>query len=183
MGHQRLSIRRMVISAIFTALIAVCAQIQLPLPLIPINLALFAVHLTAALLGAKPAAWSLTVYLLLGSAGIPVFAGFSGGLGVLLGKTGGYLAGYLLAAVLVGWLSRRWGSSFGRLCAAMFIGTISCYTLGTAWLMFVARMSFPAGLAYGVLPFLPGDLCKILLAAFLVCRLKQPLAKIGVPTA
>lgn len=97
----------LVMAALFAALTAVCSQIQIPLPMVPINLALFAVHLAGALLGAKWGALSITAYALLGVVGAPVFAGFSSGPAVLFGKTGGYILGYILCALLVGLLSDR----------------------------------------------------------------------------
>ncbi|MGN0760206.1 MAG: biotin transporter BioY, partial [Candidatus Ventricola sp.] len=125
----------LVMAALFAALTAVCSQIQIPLPMVPINLALFAVHLAGALLGAKWGALSITAYALLGVVGAPVFAGFSSGPAVLFGKTGGYILGYILCALLVGLLSRRIGFNAKGLVIAMVVGVAACYIFGTIWFM------------------------------------------------
>ena len=165
----------LVMAALFAALTAVCSQIQIPLPMVPINLALLAVHLAGALLGAKWGALSMTAYALLGVVGAPVFAGFSSGPAVLFGKTGGYILGYILCALLVGLLSRRLGFTFPKLCLSMVIGVAVCYVFGTAWFMVISGLNLATSLSYCVLPFLPGDAVKILLAAFLALRLRKPL--------
>ena len=167
--------RQLVLAALFAALTAVCSQIQIPLPMIPINLALFAVHLCGALLGAKWGALSMAVYALLGAVGVPVFAGFGSGPAVLFGKTGGYIIGYILCAAIVGLLSRRLGFTFPKLCLSMVIGVAVCYVFGTAWFMVISGLNLATSLSYCVLPFLPGDAVKILLAAFLALRLRKPL--------
>lgn len=167
--------RQLVLAALFAALTAVCSQIQIPLPMIPINLALFAVHLCGALLGAKWGALSMAVYALLGAVGVPVFASFGSGPAVLFGKTGGYILGYILCAAIVGLLSRRLGFTFPKLCLSMLVGVAVCYLFGTAWFMVISGLNLAASLSYCVLPFLPGDAVKILLAALLALRLRKPL--------
>ena len=166
---------QLVLAALFAALTAVCSQIQIPLPMIPINLALFAVHLCGALLGAKWGALSMAVYALLGAVGVPVFAGFGSGPAVLFGKTGGYIIGYILCAAIVGLLSHRLGFTFPKLCLSMVIGVAVYYVFGTAWFMVISGLNLATSLSYCVLPFLPGDAVKILLAAFLALRLRKPL--------
>ena len=171
--------KNLVLAALFAALTAVCSQIQIPLPMIPINLALFAVHLCGALLGAKWGALSMAVYALLGAIGVPVFAGFGSGPAVLFGKTGGYILGYILCAAIVGLLSRRLGFSYLKLCLSMIVGVAVCYIFGTAWFMAISGLDLVMSLGYCVLPFLPGDAVKILLAAFLALRLRKPMQAMG----
>lgn len=179
MSRNRISLRSLACCAVFAALTAVCSQIQIPLPVIPINLALFAVHLAGAVLGWKYGTISIAAYMLLGAVGVPVFANFSGGLGVLLGNTGGYVVGYVLCALTVGLLSRRWGRTYGKLAAAMVMGAVVCYLFGTAWYMILSGVDLWKSLTVCVLPFLPGDVVKILLAALLARRLQEPLQKAG----
>lgn len=168
---KKANLRMMTLAALFTALTAICAQISIPIPYVPINLALLAIHLAGAVLGPKYSFASVLTYLLLGAAGLPVFAGFRGGIAVFAGNTGGYLLGYSLCALLTGILCR--GSlSLPELCFGMVPGTLVCYALGTAWLTFAAKLSYSAALAAGALPFLPGDIVKIFLASFLAQRLK-----------
>ena len=171
--------RNLVLAALFAALTAICSQIQIPLPMVPINLALFAVHLCGALLGAKWGALSMAAYALLGAVGVPVFSGFSSGPSVLFGKTGGYILGYILCALLVGLLTRRIGFSMKGLCISMVIGVAVCYAFGTIWFMVITGMNLATSLTYCVIPFLPGDVVKILLAAVLALRLKKPLQAAG----
>lgn len=169
----------LVLAALMAALTAVCSQILIPLPPIPINLALFAVHLCGALLGARYGMLSMAVYALLGAVGVPVFAGFGSGPAALFGKTGGYILGYVLCAGVVGALSRRLGFTFPRLCVCMTVGLLVCYAFGTAWFMALTGTGLAASLSYCVLPFLPGDALKIALAATLALRLRKPLAAMG----
>ena len=176
---MKTNLRQFCFCAVFTALCAVCAQIQIPLPMVPINLALFAVHLAGALLGAKRGVAAVAAYVMLGALGAPVFAGFAGGVQVIMGKTGGYLLGYLIAALLVGLLRARWGSGYWRLCFAMALGTAGCYFFGTVWFMAVTGTGIWTSLVYCVFPFLAGDALKIALAAYLARRLAAPLRTLG----
>ena len=179
MSSRSKTTRMLAGAALFAAMTAICSQIQIPLPMIPINLALFAVHLCGALLGAKWGAAAMAAYALLGAAGVPVFAGFGAGPAALFGKTGGYILGYILCAAVVGALSRKLGFAFPKLCAAMAVGVVVCYAFGTAWFMALTGMNLATSLAYCVLPFLPGDAVKIALAALLAMRLRAPLARMG----
>ena len=171
--------RNLVLAALMTALTAVCSQIQIPLPMIPINLALFAVHMSGALLGAKLGALSMAAYALLGAMGVPVFAGFAAGPAALFGKSGGYILGYMLCAAIVGILSRKLGFTFKGLVLSMLAGLAVCYAFGTIWFMVLTGMNLMTSLTYCVLPFLPGDAVKIALAAFLSLRLRKPLLSTG----
>ncbi|MEG2769960.1 MAG: biotin transporter BioY, partial [Oscillospiraceae bacterium] len=119
--------RSLVLMAFFAALVAVCSQIIIPLPYVPINLALFAVYLAGSLLGAKYGGISMLIFLALGFVGAPVFAGMQGGVGILFGKTGGYIIGYVFCAVLVGFLCKKKENSFWFLCLAFVAGLFVCY--------------------------------------------------------
>ena len=170
---KKLTTREMAYCALFAALTAVCSQIQIPLPLIPINLAIFAVVLCGGLLRPVCALLAVGVYVLLGLVGIPVFAGFKAGVGTLFGNTGGYIVGYVLAAFLTAVLRQRGGEGDLRLGAGMAVGVAVCYVFGTVWFMVLSGNSLWVSLSYCVLPFLPGDVLKILLAALLTGRLKK----------
>lgn len=167
---KRMTTRSVTLCAMFAALTAICSQIAVPLPMIPLNLALFAVFLSGALLGPVLGTVSQLAFLLLGLVGAPVFANFRGGPGVLAGPTGGYLIGYLVAALVTGLLARRGG--FSRLCGAMCLGLVLCYAFGTAWFLVLTGKTLAAALSVCVLPFLPGDALKIAAAAFLTVRLR-----------
>lgn len=172
---KKLTLKGMILAALFAALTGILTQVQIPLPYVPINLALFAVYLAGALLGPKYATLSMVVYVLIGAVGVPVFSGFSGGLQKLAGPTGGYIVGYVVCAFLVGLLSRRWDFSFLKLALSMLAGMLACYALGTVWFMISTQNSLWVSLGYCVFPFLPGDAVKIALAALLAQRLLTPL--------
>lgn len=161
----------MTLCALFAALMAVCAQVAIPIGPVPVNLALLPVLVCAALMPGRYAAGAVLVYLLLGLAGLPVFAQMTGGPGILFGLSGGYLFGYALCAWLSGWLMEkrtpRW--------LAMGAGVAACYAVGAAWMMLFGGYSLSQALLTGVLPFLPGDVCKIFAAVFLAKRLQNAL--------
>ncbi|MCL6106228.1 MAG: biotin transporter BioY [Actinobacteria bacterium] len=175
---SRLTLREMVLVAFFAALTVVGAWISFPLPFspVPITLAnLFAV-LSGAILGKKRGTLSQLVYLLLGFAGVPVFAGFTSGPGIFAGATGGYLVGYVLAAfiagVLVEYLPRRL-PPVARLSVAFTAAAAAVYLPGIAWLSHVTGLSAPVALVKGLYPFLPGDALKIIVAVVLCRSLMQ----------
>lgn len=170
--HNRL--HGMILCALFAALTAVCSQIAVPMPWgVPINFALFSVYLAGALCGPWLGAASQLVYLALAAVGVPVMAGLVGGPALLFGRTGGYMVGYILAAGLTGLLCRAWGNATLPLCAAMAIGCAGCYALGTLWFMALTGTGLLQSLAWCVLPYLPGDAVKILLAALVTQRLAR----------
>lgn len=149
------------------ALITLAAKVQVPFWPVPMTLHTLAVMAIAALAGPRLAVGAMLAYLGLGAAGLPVFSGTPErglGLAYMVGPTGGYLAGYLLAAGLIGWLAQ--GAGLLRQGLAMLAGLAVVYALGAAWLaLFVP----PANVvAVGVLPFVPGDLVKIGLALMIV---------------
>lgn len=179
MTKSSLTARRLVLCALFAALCAVCSQIAIPLPMVPINLALFAVHLSGTLLGPRYGTLSMLAYILLGLVGVPVFQGFTAGGGILFGPTGGYILGYLLAAAIAGLTVRRAGNSFWKLCAGMACGVLACYLAGTVWFMVLMQRGLWESLLACVFPFLPGDAVKIALAAVLTLKLRPIMEKNG----
>ena len=156
--------------AFFTALMAVCAWIVVPVPNIPFTLQVFAVFVALCTLAGKKGTISIVIYVLLGALGAPVFAGFKGGFGALLGTTGGYIAGFIFSG-LIFWLvtaliKKR---NFGVLLLACVLGLLACYIFGTAWFMVVyMQKTGPVGiltaLTWCVIPYIIPDLVKILLA-------------------
>ena len=156
------STKNYVLAALFAALTAVLAQIQLPIGPVPFNLALFGMFLAGMLLTPAWAACSALLYMLLGIIGIPVFAGFQGGPAVLLGSTGGYIVGYIFLA-----LATSMARSSGRLPVAvmgMALGLVICYAFGTAWYMAVSGADLATALGWCVLPFILPDMGKAALA-------------------
>ena len=168
-------------AALAAALMALCSWISLPTA-VPFTLQTFALFLTLGVLGGRLGALAVGVYLLLGAVGLPVFAGFSGGLGALLGATGGYLLGFLLTALTVWGAERLWGSSAPVFLASCLAGLGLCYLFGTVWFAAVyASSSGPVGLAavlgWCVAPFVLPDLAKLALALALRRRLSAALGR------
>lgn len=174
--QQKMTTKQMTLAALLLAVITVCAQIQIPL-VVPMNMALFAVCLTAGLLGKRYGLLTVGAYVLAGALGLPVFAGFMGGPAILVGKTGGYIGGYLLTAWLVGWGREEYGTGFRNLFCWMLLGTLGCYLLGTVWFVFLTGVDVRAALFYCVVPFIIGDLVKITLAVTVVKKMDKMLPK------
>ena len=157
--------RRIALTGLFAALTAVGAQIQVPLPFspVPIVLSNFMVLLSGLVLGPRLGATSQAVYVLLGAVGVPVFAGLRGGPQILVGPTGGYLIGFILAAAVSGALGRG-PVEFRRAVLAAAAGAAVIYITGVPWLALVTGMRFERALVLGLLPFLPGDAAKVVVA-------------------
>jgi biotin transport system substrate-specific component len=149
-------------------LVAVCAQISIPLGFTPVPLTgqTFAVLLVGAAYGPVLGAASLSAYLLLGLVGVPLYADHEHGWAVFSGATGGYIAGFVLAAALTGWLAERgWDKRFSSSVTLMLSGSIVIYVCGSVWLHHSIGGSWATALSDGVYPFVPGDLVKLYLAA------------------
>lgn len=164
----------MVYIAVFAVLIAICSWISIPTT-VPFTLQTFAVFLAVGVLGGKRGSLSVLIYILLGAVGIPVFAGFSGGFGILLGSTGGYIIGFLFSALLMWGMEALLGKKTWVLGLSMVLGLIVCYAIGTVWFMAVyTKNSGPIGLvavlSWCVIPFIIPDLIKIALALVLSKR-------------
>ena len=151
--------------------LALCAQISFDLPFtpVPITLQTFGVLLIGAAYGTWRGGLTAAVYLLMGIVGLPVYADRTHGLDVVLGATGGYLIGFVVAAVVVGWLAQRqWDRRFSSAVAAMLTGTVIIYVLGLIWLKQDQGLDLATTLEYGLYPFVPGDLLKLYLAGALL---------------
>ena len=157
------------------ALIAVCAWISIPTA-VPFTMQTFAMFFALSLLGGRRGTLAILLYILLGCAGLPVFSGFKAGIGVLLGNTGGYIAGFVLAGLIYWLLVGRLGKKMWAELLAMALGLIACYALGTAWFMIVyaranGAVSLGAVLSWCVLPFILPDLIKMALAVIVARRI------------
>lgn len=172
------SVEEMALCAFFAALTAVLSQVSIPLQPVPVNLATFSVCLAGGVLSAGSAAASQGIYVLLGLIGLPVFAGMSGGVGILAGPTGGYLVGYVAAAWMIGFLRGKTGCSPVRTVLSMVSGSVLCYVFGTAWFMVSTKSGLGAALGLCVLPFLIGDTLKIAAASVVAPRLSRALRQL-----
>ncbi|MDD3168716.1 MAG: biotin transporter BioY [Eubacteriales bacterium] len=165
--------KKMILYALFAALTAICSMIIIPLPFtpVPIHLATLSVFLAGGLLGSKGGAVSQIVYVILGAIGLPVFAGFTGGFGIITGPTGGYLIGYVAAAWLTGLMIEKLGHGYYQNIVSMIAGLAVCYALGTLWFMYITSAGLYAALMMCVVPFLLGDAVKIITGSILVKKL------------
>ena len=166
-----ISTKNMVRAALFAGVMAVCAWLAVPISDIGFTMQTFGVFLALGLLGGKWGTVSIGLYLLLGLVGLPVFSGFRGGPGMLLGVTGGYLWGFLLSG-FVYWALER----FGKL-PAMISGLIVCYACGTVWFLWYSGGGIGLVLLRCVVPYLIPDGIKIFLAWSLSRRLSRHLNK------
>ena len=174
----------MVYIGVFTVLIAVCSWISIPAA-VPFTLQTFGVFMAVEVLGGKRGTMAVLVYILMGAVGIPVFAGFQGGIGVIFNTTGGYIVGFLCSALIV-WAAE---SLFGKKplvrLLSMAAGLIACYVLGTIWFMVVyGRTTGAVGLmtvlGWCVIPFIIPDLVKIGLAYFISRKIRGVMAGMGI---
>ena len=172
-----LSTRDIAYISVFAAVMAICSWISIPTT-VPFTLQTFAVFLTCLVLGGKRGTLAVCIFVLLGAIGIPVFSGFTGGLGILLGTTGGYIIGFIFTGLIM-WLFETYcpqNTLFTII--SMLIGLIVCYGIGTAWFMVVyAKSAGSVGLmtvlGWCVIPFVIPDFAKIALAYLLGNRLKK----------
>lgn len=179
MQHRR--IVSMVQIALFAAIIAICSWIQIPAT-VPFTLQTFAVFCTLGLLGGKNGTISVLLYIALGAVGVPVFAGFSGGFGVLLGTTGGYIIGFLFSALVYWGITHLLGEKLPVMILAMAAGLLVCYAFGTGWFLLVYTRSVGAVgmmtvLGWCVFPFILPDCAKIALAILLAKRIPRRLVR------
>ena len=160
-------LRDVILVLLGTLLVAGLAQLEIPLPFTPVPITgqTFGVLLVGAALGSKRGAASLISYLVLGTIGLPFFAGGAHGLNILVGATGGYLIGFIIAAYVIGFLAERGLERSVRTSFFPFlIGTVIIYVCGIAWLTAVLG-SFSKALMAGLLPFLIGDAIKLIAAS------------------
>jgi biotin transport system substrate-specific component len=150
----------------FSLLVALSAQIVIPVGPIPVTGQTFVVLLTGALLGSRLGAMTMIVYLIEGASGLPFFYGGSSGIGHLLGPTGGYLVAFPAAAFITGAFAEHgWDRRFETATAAMAIGSVLIMFSGWAWFSLVTNTAPLAAFQLTVLKFIPGDVIKIVLAA------------------
>lgn len=181
----KLSVGQIAVIGLMTAVTCVLAPFSVPVGPVPISLTSFAIYLSLYVLGMKEGTLSYLIYLLMGLIGLPVFSGFTSGPQKLLGPTGGYLIGFIPMVILSGLVIDHANETKGKvrsqvICfAGMIFGTIICYILGTAWLAYQANMDWKAALFAGVIPFIPGDLAKMAIAALAGPKIRRQLIQAG----
>ncbi|HBN82549.1 MAG TPA: biotin transporter BioY [Clostridiales bacterium] len=168
---------QLVIIGVAAAIICVLGPLSIPIGVVPVAFANLAIYIVLYVLGMKKGTVSVLIYLLVGLIGVPVFSNFSGGPGKLLGPTGGYLIGYIFMALISGYIIDRFFENQVLCFLGMVLGTSVLYVFGTAWLTYQADMSAGAALAAGVIPFIPGDLAKILIATIVGSQIRKRLIR------
>lgn len=176
--NSSLTTRHMTLIGVMTAVTCILGPFSIPLPFspVPISFTNLAIYITVFVLGMKSGTLSYVIYLLLGTVGLPVFSSFTGGFGKLVGPTGGYLIGFIFLAIIAGYFIEHFPGKRTFAIIGILIGTVVSYILGTLWLSYQMNLSFTAGLTAGVIPYIPGDLIKIAIAAILGPKLRAAIS-------
>ena len=171
-------IKNLTLRAILAAVICVIAPFALPAGAIPITLASFIIFIVSACTKAKFSIPAISIYILLGCFGLPVFSGFCGGLQILTGLTGGYIIGYLPCAAVISFLCEKHGNNKAVFPLSMLLGTVICYLCGASWYIAQTEYSVATALLTCIVPFILGDIIKITAASIISITLRPRLAKI-----
>ena len=174
------SVFPMILTSLCAAIIVVLAQILIPLPLIPITGQTLAIGLVVTILGLKHGTYAVLLYILLGAIGLPVFQGFTGGLGILFGPTGGYIIGFIPTALVIGFYLKKTRLTFPHALVANILGMLVTLAFGAVWLKYLAELSWTGALFSGVIPFLIVGVIKAILAAWVGVIVRQRLEQANI---
>ena len=180
--HMKFALKEIILTAAFAALTAILSQISIAIPFspVPLTMQLFAVYLAGIILGSKYGALSQMVYLIVGLAGMPVFANFESGLATLLGPKGGYLASFPIMAFVTGYaIERSKTLSAAKIVGICLPGLLICYFLGVTWLSRYLGNNIAKAIMAGAVPFIPFDLLKAVISGFLGLRIRTALDAAG----
>lgn len=177
---KMLSIKNIALIGVITAITCILAPLSIPIGPVPISLTNLVIYFGLYILGTAKGTISYFVYLLLGLVGLPVFSGFTAGPQKLFGPTGGYLIGFIPMAIIAGLFIEKSGRKIVLSLIGMILGTAVCYVFGTAWLAYQGHYTFAQALAAGVLPFIAGDLIKMVLAALVAPQIYKALVRASV---
>lgn len=172
--NSKVNVAELCYVGLFTAVIAVMAQLSIPMPLgVPMTMQTFAITLAAVVLGAKLSTYSTLIYIFLGAVGVPVLANFSGGLAKFIGPTGGFLISFPLMAFIIGFGTEHRKKFKGLFTIGLILGTVVNYIVGTAMFCLLTHSTVAVGFAGCVAPFIPTAIIKAVLAAVLGLRLRK----------
>ncbi|WP_053956060.1 biotin transporter BioY [Inediibacterium massiliense] len=176
---EKYSLKEICITSIFTAITAVLSQIAIPIPFSPIPFApqIFAIYLSGIILGKKLGCLSQMIYVVLGGMGLPVFSNFSGGMQSILGPTGGFIISFPIIAYIIGYVSENNKSIWMKSVILSFALFVS-YSMGIIQLSIVTKMSIQKS-TFLMLPYIPLDIVKIILAYGIGTKVKKRLMKAG----
>ena len=180
-GDKKLfTVKNMCYVGLFTAVIAIMAQISIPMPLgVPMTMQTFAITLAAIILGAKLSTISSLIYILLGAIGLPVLAGFSGGISKFVGPTGGFLISFPIMAFIIGYAVDHRSAFKGAFVVGLIAGTVVNYIVGIAMFCILTQSSVAVGFTACVLPFIPTAIIKAILAALIGFPIRKRLKVMG----
>lgn len=175
--NKKITIKDCILISLFSAIIAVSSFIYIPSP-VPFTLQTLAIFCSLTILGGKKGIISITLYLFLGIIGLPVFSGFSGGIGHLAGATGGYITGFLLLGLIYLVLTFKKNTTVARQTLGLILGLVACYVFGTIWYcaIYLNKLSiqaFLSSLSICVLPFIIPDAIKLAVAVIINKKLSQ----------
>lgn len=174
---KEFKLKDMMYSSMFAALISVLAYVVIPLPFspVPVTGQTLAIMLAGLVLEPAQAFLSVLIFILLGAAGVPVFSGGRAGIGVLAGTSGGYIIGFLVGAVIISLLCKKTNNVWKLGVSAVIGGIIVVYLFGVPWLGYITGMGVKEAVIAGALPFIPGDIFKVVVATILAKRINPHL--------
>ncbi len=178
MNKNKLDIRDIVLISIFSAIICITSQLSIPMPFgVPMTLQTFIIPLTAVILGTKRGTIATIIYILLGAVGLPVFANFSGGMGVILGATGGFIISFPILSLTAGY-----GCNKNKVVFSFFLllGAVLNYLVGVIIFSHYMQYDYVTSFAFCVLPFIPTTIIKIIVLVIISDKVKVLLLKNGV---
>ncbi|MEY8749958.1 biotin transporter BioY [Alkalicoccobacillus gibsonii] len=175
MNEQSNKLRDLIHCGIFAAITAVLAQLEIPLPLVPISGQTLAVGLAATILGSRKGALAMLCYVLLGTVGLPVFAGASGGVHILFGPTGGYIFAFIFTAFITGYYLEKTSFTFVHAMIANTMAATVALIIGTIWLKYAAALPWAGAIAAGVTPFIIPGIIKAFLASWIGITVRKRL--------
>lgn len=178
--NSRFTTKQLTMIGVMTAVTCILGPLSIPLSFtpVPISLTNLAVYISIYVLGTKLGTVSYIVYLLLGLVGLPIFSNFTGGLAKLAGPTGGYLIGFIFLAIIGGLFVDHFQGKIYMHAIGLIIGTGICYLFGSLWLAIQAHLTFEAALWAGVIPYIPGDIAKVVIALIIGPQIRKQIRKL-----
>lgn len=175
--EKKYNIYQMANIGLMAAVICILGPLSIPIGVVPISFTNLAIYIVLYALGMKKGSVSYIIYMLIGFVGLPVFSNFSSGPSKLLGPTGGYIIGFFFMALIAGFFIDKYFTKWYLCIVGMVLGTAVCYVFGTLWLSYQAHLAASKAFEVGVIPFIPGDLAKILIASIIGPQIRQRLIK------
>ncbi len=177
-GDTQMTTKQMTSIALMTAVICILAPLSIPIGAVPISFTNLVLYFSIYIIGTKNSFISYTLYYILGIIGLPVFSGFSGGFVKAVGPTGGCLIGFFFMIIISGLFIQKFKSSKIMQVIGMIFGTMVVYILSILWFMYVMNTNFMAALFACVVPFIFGDLLKMIIAIILGSKIRKRLNRI-----